>query len=145
MRRIRWPHSRVSPPAPGPRLFVVVANGSGNSTCRRVGVALRGHYSPVMVVRLCVNSLMGRKVASGNVVEFGSASQLRHCLRVDRYTGGTCRSAQPALPCRLLPYRAVSPSRAAGRTDATRANWVPGCPLPGGNNGSILGGPEGNA
>ena len=41
---------------------------------RREGVARRGHYSVVMVVRLCASSLIGRKVAVGNVVEIGSAS-----------------------------------------------------------------------
>jgi len=49
-------------------------------------------------------------VESGKVVEFGSASQLQLCLRVGRYTGGTCRSGQPALP---------PPSLSHGKTQRT--------------------------
>src|SRR5665811_2130038 len=103
----------------------------------RERVALRRQYSPVTVVRPCAGSLIGRKVASGKVVEFGFASELRHCLRVGRYTGGTCRSAQPALPCRPLHCRTESPSGPAGRTASTRTTWIPACPLPDSTNGSI--------
>ena len=75
-----------------------------------VGGAVRGHYSPVMVIRLCAISQIGRRVVSGKVVELGSASQLRHCLRVGRYAGGTCRSAQPAFPCHSFSVARKAPA-----------------------------------
>ena len=125
---------------PSNRTTLTEASTRQRAPEHRESVALRGRYSPVTVVRLCANSLIGRKVVSGKVVELGSGSQLRHCRRVGRYTGGTCRSAQPAFPYRPLLCRPESPSGPAGRTASTATTWIPACPLPGSTNGSILGG-----